>query len=80
MGTNQSKETKEEIVIAQSGNSGGSTTSQQQEVTYVSLTEVVLLLVATVSFVALGYYCYLKIRRNLEKKIRQEIRRSQEII
>lgn len=79
MGKNQSKDVKEEIIIAQAGNSGGSTTSQSQT-NGVSLLEVIALLIATVVLLGILGYCFNKIKKNIERKIRLEIRRSQELV
>lgn len=79
MGKNQSKEVKEEIIIAQAGNSGGSTTTQSQS-NGVSRWEVAALLIATIIVLGVLFYCYRKVKKNLEKKIRTEIRRSQEFV
>lgn len=72
MGKSQSKE---EIVIAQAGNSGGQTTSQG-----VSLWEVVILLSVAIFVLIIIAYCYQQIKKNLTRKIRREIIRSQELV
>lgn len=78
MGKTQSKE---EVIIAQSGNSGGqtSTTSQEND-KGVSRLEVFMWIFCTIILAALFVYCCIRIKKGIEKKIRREIRRSQELV
>ena len=72
---------KEEIVIAQSGNSGGATTEAENGKNYgYSLLEVCAIVSGMLSVVAIGIWFWRRSRKALERKIRIEIRRSQELV
>ena len=74
---------KEEIVIAQAGNSGGATTGAEngkgKNYGY-SLLEVCAIVGGMLSVVAVGIWLWRRSRKALERKIRMEIRRSQELM
>lgn len=73
MGKNQSKE---EIVIAQAGNSGGQT-SDIDKFTIKNWLEVAVVVLALGVIIA---YLYGKCRKRIHKKIRDEIRASQQLV
>lgn len=83
MGQNQStKEDKtvrnEEIIIAQSGNSGGTTTNAS--ISNLSVSDVLGIATFCLVLLIFIYVAYRKYKRCLERKIRNEIRKSQELV
>lgn len=72
MGSSQSKE---EIIVA--GNSGGQTNSISLGT--LSVKNVIEILVIMLAAVVIMLYCYGKCKKRFEKKIRAEIRASQDI-
>lgn len=78
MGENQSKE---EIIIAQSGNSGGNTNkANQNESEGYTLPEILGIVAIVVVLLAGLIYLKNKLKKMIEKKIRKEITMSQEIV
>lgn len=75
MGSSQSKE---EVIVA--GNSGGQSSQINgmfpAELTGKTIVEIVVLILAAIVIL---WYCYQRCKKRLEKKIREEIRASQEI-
>lgn len=76
MGNNQSREEKE-IIISQAGNSGGVT--GLSEVKF-SLWEVLVILGVLLVAVAVGIYTWRRGNRAVQRKIRDEIAKSHELI
>lgn len=72
---------KEEIVIAQAGNSGGQSLDAENKGHHgYSTTEVLAIVAFILAIAILLFLGYRKMKQLIEKKIRMEIRRSQELI
>ena len=69
MGKNQSKE---ETVIVQSGNSGGTTASVAEW----RVADILTVLLVVVVAVCIFAFCYVRCKKRLERKIREEVIRS----
>lgn len=78
-GNTNSKEVREEIVIAQSGNSGGQTNSPQQNGS-ISSRDILETGVIIVAVAVIILYLYGRCKKKFEKKIRREITASQELV
>ncbi len=74
MGNQKTKEVKEEVIIAQAGNSGGITDTTSQAVT--STRDVLVLIVLGLAIIGIGILCYIRCKKQLERKIRREISKS----
>lgn len=74
MGSTQSKE---EVIIAQAGNSGGITnkTASSPSWTVKEIAEIVVLIMA---IIVIFWFCVIRCKAMLRKKIREEISRSRE--
>lgn len=76
MGASKSKE---EVIIAQAGNSGGQTNEGQVK-SGVGIKEVLEIILAILVLAAICMYFWNQCRKNLKKRIRRELARSQEQI
>ncbi len=76
MGKTQSKE---EVIIAQSGNSGG-VTADGHNANGIAAMDILKLVSCTLLIVGLVWSCCRRSKKALELKIRREITRSQELI
>lgn len=76
MGSNSSKEEKE-VIITQAGNSGGISTNIQGKF---SLVEICVFILVIFMVLVLGYFIWNYCKKRLEKKIRREVTRSQELM
>lgn len=74
---NQSKEEKE-VIITQAGNSGGTTTTTPG--TTFTMWEIGVFLVGLLLIIIIGRFVWIKCNKRMEKKIRREITRSQELM
>lgn len=72
-----STQTKEEVIISQAGNSGGTSNGTSFAVSWKEAMGIVAFCAVIIIIVA---YAVHKLKKHLEKKIQQEIRRSQELI
>lgn len=78
MGTTQTRQEKE-IVIAQSGNSGGTTASSTDGSKY-TLWEVIGVCGTFLILLLVGWFINQRCKRNINKNIRREMNKSQELI
>ncbi|KAJ8930734.1 hypothetical protein NQ314_016440, partial [Rhamnusium bicolor] len=74
MGNSQ---TKEEVIVA--GNSGGQTNDMEKTPSF-SIKNVIEVVVIMLAVLVVMVFCYGRCKKRLEKKIRTEIRASQEIV
>lgn len=72
-----SSQTKEEVIIAQAGNSGGNTVGTGNGSLIKIAIEIAVMIICCIIMMV---YCFGKCKKRLEKKIRAEITRSQEIV
>lgn len=72
MGGTQSKE---EVIIAQAGNSGGQTNKTE----FFSLKTIIEITVIIIAVIITILYCYGRCKKGLLKKVRREIRASQDL-
>lgn len=75
MGTTQSKE---EVIIAQAGNSGGQTNGVSFNA--MGVKEIMEMVMIIICIIIILVYCHGKCKKQLEKKVRREIVRSQELV
>lgn len=76
MGYNQSKENKE-IIISQAGNSGGATSGLDKSFTTWEIGYAVIIILI---LIFVGAYIWRRCMKKLEKRIRLEVSRSQELV
>lgn len=72
-----SSQTKEELVIAQAGNTGSNAIESGSGLSSKIIIEMVASILGCITVIV---YCFGKCKKRLEKKIRAEITRSQEIV